>query len=115
MMDLLMHVKETYGDVPVFITENGIGVKPLETLDEDLNDQYRVDYMQEHIRELNRCVRAGINLKGYFVWTFLDTYEGNSGAYLYRFGMVQVTPEKQRRPRKSYHYYKQIIAENKIQ
>ena len=114
MMDVLLHVKETYGDIPVFITENGIGTKPLGTLDEDLNDQYRIDYLRDHIRELNRCVRAGINLKGYFIWTFLDTYEGNSGAYLYRFGMVQVTPDKKRRPRKSYFYYRQIIAENEV-
>ena len=108
-------IKETYGDIPVFITENGIGVKPLETLEEDLNDQYRIDYLREHIRELNRCVRAGINLQGYFVWTFLDTYEGNSGAYLYRFGMVQIVPEtKQRRPRRSFEYYKEIIRSNQV-
>ena len=115
MMDALLHIKETYGDIPVFITENGIGVKPLETLEEDLNDQYRIDYLREHIRELNRCVRAGINLQGYFVWTFLDTYEGNSGAYLYRFGMVQIVPEtKQRRPRRSFEYYKEIIRSNQV-
>ncbi len=115
MFDLTMYIKKTYGDKPIFITENGIGKKPKETLDEDLNDDYRVSYMREHLRELNRCMQAGINIQGYFHWTFLDTYEGNSGAYLYRFGLVQVNPETlERRPRASFDYYRKVIEAGSV-
>jgi len=115
LFDVLMYVKETYGNSPIYITENGIGKKPQEDPQKDLDDQYRIDHMREHLRQANRAIAAGVNLRGYYCWTFLDTYEGNSGAYLYKFGLVRVDPsDLTRTPRRSFDYYKNIIANNMV-
>ena len=88
---------------------------PPEDPEEDLNDGYRVDYLREHLRELNRCLKAGVNLKGYYHWTFLDTYEGNTKGYKVRFGLVRIdTHTLERTPRKSLAYYSQIIADGYV-
>ena len=115
MFDLLHRIKDLYGDIPLFISENGMGLHHKEDMEEDAHDPERVDYMREHIRMCARCIKSGINLKGYYHWTFLDTYEGTMGAYRFRFAMVQVDPTtKKRRPRDSYYYYKTIMANNTV-
>jgi len=115
MFDLLHRIKDCYGDLPLFIAENGTGLLHLEDLEADAHDPERIDYMREHFRMVHRCIRSGINLKGYFHWTFLDTYEGTMGAYRFRFAMVQVDPKtKKRRPRDSYYYYQTVIANNEV-
>ena len=115
MFDLLHRIKDCYGDIPLFIAENGTGLLHLEDLEADAHDPERIDYMREHFRMVHRCIRSGINLKGYFHWTFLDTYEGTMGAYRFRFAMVQVDPKtKKRRPRDSYYYYQTVIANNEV-
>lgn len=115
MLDLMFRLKDLYGDIPIIISENGMGLHHCEDLEEDAHDPARIDYMREHIRMVSRCIRAGINLQGYYHWTFLDTYEGTMGAYRFRFAMVQVDPvTKKRRPRDSYYYYQRIIANNTV-
>ena len=115
MLDLMFRLKDLYGDIPIIISENGMGLHHCEDPEEDAHDPQRIDYMREHIRMVARCIRAGINLQGYYHWTFLDTYEGTMGAYRFRFAMVQVDPvTKKRRPRDSYYYYKTIIANNTV-
>ena len=110
MFDTLMYVKNHYGNIPIFITENGIGMAPPEDPLEDINDLYRVEYLREALRELNRCMKAGVNVQGYYHWTFLDTYEGNTKGYKVRFGLVRIdTKTLERIPRKSLDYYRDVI------
>lgn len=115
MFDLMMHIKHNYGEIPIYITENGIGMAPPAEKEADLNDTYRIDYLREHLRELSRCLQAGVNLKGYYHWTFLDTYEGNTKGYKVRFGLVRIDTETwERTPRASLAYYRDIISNSAV-
>jgi beta-glucosidase len=78
--------------VPVYVTENGIG-----TDDED----QRIDYYREALGALARCLRDGIDVRGYYAWSVLDNYEWMQG-YGPRFGIVSVDRETQTRtPKRS--------------
>ncbi len=117
MYDLLMDLRERYGDVPVYITENGYAcrrnMKTME-VEHDLNDEKRIHYIRENLRSLNRAISAGINLKGYYYWSYMDCWEGTMG-YGYPMGLVSVDFDTlERTPRDSYHYYKKIIAHNMV-
>ncbi len=107
LFDTIMYIKEKYGDPLIFVTENGTALSPKETLEEDLNDQPRINYTREHLRELSRCIQAGANVQGYFHWSFLDTYEGNSTGYRVKFGLVRVDMDDlTRTPRRSLEQFK---------
>ena len=116
MWDVMMYVKEHYDNLPIYITENGIALYPKENPEEDLADTPRINCLKESMREIHRCLKAGVNIKGYYHWTFVDTYEGNSAAYRCRFGLVQVDPATLKRtPRDSYYYYQDVISKNRVQ
>ncbi|GGF27547.1 beta-glucosidase [Halobacillus andaensis] len=107
----LTNLKESYGDVPIYITENGAcynhGVE-----DGKVNDQERIDYLKQHITSLHRAIKAGVPIKGYIVWSLLDNFEWAEG-YEKRFGIIHVNFDTFERTRKeSYYWYKNTV-ENK--
>lgn len=115
IFDLLMYLKETYPGVDVIITENGFGKKKWGNLDEELEDDYRIDCIREHLRAVSRAWQAGAPIKGYFHWTIMDTSELYAGGYNFMFGLTQVNFETlERRPRKSWYYYQKIIAQGTV-
>ena len=115
LFDTCKRLNKDYPNKDIYITENGIGVKKEGTLDEQLNDDYRINYMREHLRELSKAIDSGIPVKGYFPWSIIDTWEGYAGGYNFIFGLVQVNYETlERRPRKSYFYYKQVIEQGRV-
>lgn len=109
LYDALMYIKNNYPGKDIYITENGITEKkPKVSMDDDLNDDFRVDFMREHMRSISRAIQAGAPVKGYYPWTLIDTHEG--GGFDSTFGLIQVNFEtKERRPRKSWYYYQQVI------
>lgn len=107
LYDSLMYIKENYGDPMIFVTENGTALVPGETLEEDLDDQARIKYLREHLRSISRAYQAGANIQGYFVWSVMDTYEGQSKGYEVKFGLIRVDMDDlSRAPRKSFKQYK---------
>lgn len=112
LFDLLMYLKNTYPGKDIFITENGFGKKKWGNLDEELEDDYRIDCIREHLREISRAWQAGAPVKGYLHWTIMDTNELYAGGFNYIFGMTQVNFETlERRPRKSWYYYQNVIKQ----
>ena len=75
------HVPET---LPIFITECGFSQQK-----DGLLDMERVHYISGYLREANKCIRDGVNLLGFFVWSLLDNFEWSSG-YSETFGIVYV-------------------------
>lgn len=115
LYDAVTYLHETYPDKPIFITENGIGVKKWGNYEEELNDDYRIDYMREHLRALSRACAAGVPVKGYFHWTIMDTNELYAGGYQFMFGMTQIRYDTlERVPRKSWYYYQQVIKQERV-
>lgn len=116
LFDLLMFLKETYPGSDVFITENGFGKKKWGNLEEEREDDYRVDYLREHLRTISRAYQAGAHIKGYFHWSIMDTNELYAGGYNFMFGLTQINFETlERTPRKSWYYYQQVIKQGTIE
>jgi beta-glucosidase len=89
--------------VPVYVTENGIGTT---------NDEQRIEYVQRALKGVVRCLRDGIDVRGYYYWSLLDNFEWLYG-YGPRFGLIGVDRETQlRRIKPSAHWLGAIARSN---
>jgi len=113
LTDMLLQVKERYGNPPLYITENGAAFFDPPTAERGrVEDPLRVDYLRKHIRAIHAALQSGVDLRGYFVWSLLDNMEWSLG-YAKRFGIVHVDFANQKRtPKDSARFYSQVIASN---
>ena len=111
LTDTLVWIKQRYGDIPQYVTENGAAFfDPPVAEGERMQDPLRVDYLRKHIAAIADALRAGVDLRGYFAWSLLDNMEWSLG-YSKRFGIVHVDFETQTRtPKASARYYAEVIA-----
>jgi beta-glucosidase len=110
LTDTLVWVKEQYGDLPLYITENGAAFYDPPTVRGELADPLRVDYLRTHLQAAREAIDRGVDLRGYFAWSLLDNLEWSLG-YSKRFGIVHVDFETQKRtPKDSAHFYARVIA-----
>ena len=97
---------------PIIITENGMSCHDVVSLDGQVHDPNRIDYMHRYLRELRRAAEDGTDVRGYFAWSLLDNFEWAHG-YNERFGLVHVDYATQKRTIKdSARWYAGVIAEN---
>lgn len=89
MYNTLMEIRERYGDIPVYITENGHGC--YETPDENgyVQDDDRIEMMQGYIDYMLKAKKEGCNVLGYYAWSTMDLYSWVNG-YEKRYGFVRV-------------------------
>ncbi|KAL6966295.1 beta-glucosidase, partial [Sarracenia purpurea var. burkii] len=75
--DLLMYTKDKYNNPLIYITENGVDEKNdvKLTIKRALVDEMRRDYHIDHLHYLTDAIADGVNVKGYFAWSFLDNFE----------------------------------------
>ena len=107
--ELLQSLNERYDLPPIYITENGAAIND-KIVDNEIEDQDRIDYYQEHLLAVNEAIESGVDLQGYFAWSLMDNFEWAEG-YLKRFGIVYVDYESQIRTIKnSGHAYKTLIS-----
>lgn len=86
--------------VPLIITENGIATK---------DDQRKIRFIRMHLDALQRCVKAGLDIRGYFYWSFIDNYEWLEGMDA-RFGLYRVDfTTMERKPTRAVEYYAWLI------
>jgi beta-glucosidase len=106
----LLWVKERYGGLPLYITENGAAFyDPPRAIAGKVDDPLRVDYLREHLRAAHCAIEQGVDLRGYFAWSLLDNFEWSLG-YSKRFGLVHVDYETQERtPKASARFYADVI------
>jgi beta-glucosidase len=86
--DLLINLNERYNLPPVYITENGAAIND-KIVNNEVNDQDRIDYYQQHLLSVNNAIEQGVDIRGYFAWSLMDNFEWAEG-YLKRFGIVYV-------------------------
>jgi len=102
-------VRDSYGKLPLYITENGAAFYDPPTADSTVDDPLRVDYLRQHLRAAREAIRKGVDLRGYCVWSLLDNFEWALG-YSKRFGIIHVDFETQKRTLKaSAKFYKEVI------
>jgi beta-glucosidase len=114
LADLLARVQRDYAPQTIYITENGAAFDD-EVVDGQIHDERRLAYLREHFQAAHQAIEAGVPLRGYFVWSFMDNFEWAYG-YDKRFGIVHVDyPTQQRTPKQSAHWYQQVIAANTVE
>ena len=114
LTETLVGVKRRYGDVPLYITENGAAFTDPDPAAGRVDDPLRVVYLRDHLVAARRAIEAGVDLRGYFVWSLLDNFEWSHGTSM-RFGIVHVDYASQRRtPKSSAHFYAQVIRSNGV-
>src|SRR3954447_16108072 len=112
LTEILEWVKARYGDIPLYITENGAAFDDVSLPNETVPDGQRVEYLRGHLQAARQAIESGVNLRGYFAWSLLDNFEWQSG-YSKRFGIVYVDFESQRRiPKASARFYSNVIRTN---
>jgi beta-glucosidase len=113
LTETLVAVRERYGDLPLYVTENGAAFYDPPVVDGDrAEDPLRVAYLRDHVRAALRAIGEGVNLRGYFVWSLLDNFEWAHG-YDIRFGLVHVDYSTQKRTLKqSARFFSDVIRSN---
>jgi len=92
LLDVAYMMRDEYGNIPWFVSENGMGVADEERfLDDDgiVDDTYRIQFMKEHLLFLLEGIEAGSNCFGYHAWTFIDCWSWLNG-YRNRYGLYRV-------------------------
>ncbi|MDX6234922.1 MAG: beta-glucosidase, partial [Nocardioidaceae bacterium] len=108
LTEALQSVTRDYDPPPLYIHENGAA------FDEPVADDERVAYLDGHLRAAHAAIEAGVDLRGYFVWSFLDNFEWAEG-YTHRFGVVHVDFDTQvRTPKASARWYSSVVARNAL-
>jgi len=101
--------KEYVGDMPIFVTENGMAWDD-KVENGAVYDPVRMGFVDQHMQATLKAIEEGANVKGFFYWSLLDNYEWAFG-YEKRFGMVHVDFDTlHRTPKASYHALKAAIA-----
>jgi beta-glucosidase len=111
---VLEWVCRRYGNVPLYVTENGAAFYDAPASEDLEPDLYRVRYLRSHVAAARRAIEAGVDLRGYFVWSLLDNFEWSLG-FSKRFGIVHVDYRTQKRtPKASARFYAGIIRTNGV-
>ncbi|WP_035839714.1 GH1 family beta-glucosidase [Kitasatospora azatica] len=109
--ELLLGLDSRYPNLPpVWITENGSAEPDTLTADGAVHDTDRIDYLADHLTAVADAVAAGVDVRGYYVWSLLDNFEWARG-YQQRFGLVHVDYDTlTRTPKDSYGWYQGLIT-----
>jgi beta-glucosidase len=110
LTDVLCWVRDRYGDIPLYVTENGAAFPDPATAPIDgVEDPLRVAYLRDHLIATRDAIAAGVDVRGYFAWSLLDNFEWSYG-YSKRFGIVHVDYATQARTIKaSGAFYADVI------
>lgn len=103
---------------PIFVVENGLGA--IDTPDENghIEDDYRIEYLREHISAMGEAIEDGVPIIGYTSWAPIDMVSASSGEMKKRYGYIYVDRDNQgngtkaRSKKKSFDWYKKVIATN---
>jgi 6-phospho-beta-glucosidase len=98
--------------------ENGLGAKDVMDEHGEINDDYRISYLREHIRAMGDAIEDGVPLIGYTTWGCIDLVAASTGEMSKRYGFVYVDRDDagngtlDRTRKKSFWWYKKVIASN---
>lgn len=113
MYDMAMYLKNNYHNIPWLVTENGMGRENEENYQNEqgmVEDDYRIDFISQHLRYLLKAVADGANCEGYMLWAFTDCVSPMN-AFKNRYGLVRIelNEERTRSLKKSAYWYRSLI------
>jgi len=103
---------------PLFLVENGLGAKDEINAQGDIEDDYRISYLREHILAMREAIEDGIPVIGYTSWGCIDLVSASTGEMSKRYGFVYVDRDDagngtlERKRKKSFYWYQNVIASN---
>lgn len=114
--DILTNTRENYGNIRCFISENGMGVEGEEryiNAEGQIDDDYRIEFVTEHLKYVHQAIQEGTNCLGYHMWTCMDNWSWTN-AYKNRYGFISVDikNEGKRTIKKSGHWFKTVADNN---
>ncbi len=113
--DLSINIRDNYKNIPFFISENGMGVEGEEKfkVNGQINDDYRIEFIAEHLKWLHKALEEGCNIKGYHLWTFMDNWSWLN-SYKNRYGFIEIDLDNnyKRTPKKSAYWFKNVIEDS---
>lgn len=104
--------------LPLMIVENGLGAVDQINDDMTVDDDYRIDYLKQHILQMKEAIADGVNLVAYTMWSPIDIVSASTGEIKKRYGFVFVdkyddgTGTLKRYKKKSFYWYKDVIHSN---
>jgi 6-phospho-beta-glucosidase len=104
--------------VPLFVVENGLGAKDVVEEDGSIRDDYRIEYLRDHIVAMGEAIEDGVDLMGYTAWGCIDLVSASTGEMSKRYGFIYVDKEDdgsgtlERSKKKSFFWYQNVINTN---
>ena len=113
-------LNELYGryNIPLMVVENGLGAFDKVEEDGSINDDYRIEYLKDHIIQMKEAVKDGVDLIGYTPWGCIDLVSASTGEMEKRYGFIYVDKDNagegtlDRKKKKSFEWYKNVIKTN---
>lgn len=113
--DVSINLKNNYNNIPFYISENGMGVEGEEAYINSngvIEDDYRIEFVKEHLKWLHKAIEEGANCHGYHMWTFIDCWSWTN-AYKNRYGLIALDLKTQKRTiKKSGRWFKELADNN---
>jgi beta-glucosidase len=107
---VLRRVHDDYSRLPIYVTENGVTLHDYPDPTGEVRDQERIDYHCGYLDAVGRAIASGVDVRGYFAWSFLDNFEWAEG-FDKRFGLVFTDYRTQERiPKASAYWYRDLVA-----
>jgi len=103
---------------PLFIVENGLGARDKVEADGSINDDYRIEYINDHLVQVREAIEDGVEVMGYTSWGPIDLVSASKAEFSKRYGYIYVDRDDQgngtleRRRKKSFFWYKEVINSN---
>lgn len=104
--------------IPIMVVENGLGAIDKVSDDGEIHDQYRIDYVDQHVKAMRQALKDGVNLIGYTYWGCTDVVSASTGEFKKRYGFIFVNKfddgsgDFSRKKKDSFYWYKNLIAHN---
>lgn len=112
--DICINLRDNYGNIEFYISENGMGVEGEDRYINNegvVEDDYRIEFIKDHLAWLHKGIQEGANCKGYHLWTFIDCWSW-ANSYKNRYGLISLDLETQKRTiKKSGQWFKQLSEE----
>ncbi|MBM7692053.1 beta-glucosidase [Peribacillus deserti] len=118
MLDMALRMRDEYGNIEWFIAENGMGVENefnYKNEQKMIQDDYRIEFISEHLKWLLKGIEEGSNCSGYMLWAFTDNVSPMN-AFKNRYGLVEIDLDenRNRRMKKSAYWYQELIKKREI-
>jgi 6-phospho-beta-glucosidase len=103
---------------PLFIVENGLGAVDEVKEDGTIEDDYRINYLKQHVEAMKEAIKDGVELLGYTTWGCIDLVSCSTGEMKKRYGFIYVDKDNEgngtldRKKKKSFDWYKKVIESN---